>query len=294
MPHTAQTLLKAARLPFLVITPLCLSLGVALMRLQGGEIVIGELLLVLLGALLVHVAVNGFNEYFDFRSGLDLLTRRTLFSGGSGALPAQPLAGSAVLIMALACLLAASLIGLWFVQRSGGLLLLLCLAGAFIAVAYSPLLNRNALACYLAPGLGFGPILILGTLLALGGQPDGLAVLVAAAAGLWISQLLLVNQVPDEQPDRAVGRRHLVVIWGRSGAMEFSLVPLVLSLIIICMVALMLGDIRVLLALFPAMGLWLLAFRAARRPLSSADLGLNLVLVLLALLGLLMGLILAL
>ncbi len=91
MPSLISTLLRAARLPFLVLTPLCLALGVALLQLQGVAPNPQDLLLILLGALLMHVAVNGFNEYFDFRSGLDLMTRRTPFSGGSGALPAQPM-----------------------------------------------------------------------------------------------------------------------------------------------------------------------------------------------------------
>jgi len=44
-------------------------------------------MLALLGAFLAHVSVNTLNEYYDFKSGLDLETIRTPFSGGSGALP---------------------------------------------------------------------------------------------------------------------------------------------------------------------------------------------------------------
>ncbi len=39
------------------------------------------------GLLVAHAAVNIFNDYFDARSGLDYKTRRTPFSGGSGAAP---------------------------------------------------------------------------------------------------------------------------------------------------------------------------------------------------------------
>ena len=293
MPSLISTLLRAARLPFLVLTPLCLALGVALLQLQGVAPNPQDLLLILLGALLMHVAVNGFNEYFDFRSGLDLMTRRTPLSGGSGALPAQPMASQPVLFMSMASLAAASLIGLWFVQRVGPVLLLPCLFGAFIAVAYSPLLNRNALVCYLAPGLGFGPIMVLGTLMALGGQPNALALLVCAAAGVWVSQLLLMNQVPDEQPDRAVGRRHLVVIWGRSGALEFSLAPLAAAAATLLLVGTMLASAWPLLAMAPAVGLLAMALRCARHGVNEPALGLNLVLVLLALLGLAAGLMLS-
>ncbi len=46
--------------------------------------------LVLLGALAAHGAVNALNEYADYRSGLDLRTARTPFSGGSGTLVDHP------------------------------------------------------------------------------------------------------------------------------------------------------------------------------------------------------------
>lgn len=38
--------------------------------------------LAFIGLLLAHISVNVFNDYFDYRSGIDLETKRTLFSGG--------------------------------------------------------------------------------------------------------------------------------------------------------------------------------------------------------------------
>jgi len=55
------------------------------------------LLLILLGAVLAHVSVNTLNEYYDFKSGLDLTTTKTRFSGGSGALPENAEMANAVL-----------------------------------------------------------------------------------------------------------------------------------------------------------------------------------------------------
>ena len=79
--------LGVARGRFLLLTLSCVALGIALAAsAPGGELVIGEAVLVLLGALAAHVAVNALNEWGDYRSGLDLQTRRTAFSGGSGTL----------------------------------------------------------------------------------------------------------------------------------------------------------------------------------------------------------------
>ena len=56
----------------------------------------------MLGALCAHISVNAFNEYLDFKSGLDLKTTRPSFSGDSGTLPANPdFALSALLIAAI-------------------------------------------------------------------------------------------------------------------------------------------------------------------------------------------------
>ncbi|HUU74420.1 MAG TPA: hypothetical protein VMW70_17470, partial [Burkholderiales bacterium] len=73
----AKTLLRAARLPFLVLTPVSIFLGYAASAATSGGIDFTEAMLVFLGAVAAHISVNTFNEYFDFRSGLDATTSKT-------------------------------------------------------------------------------------------------------------------------------------------------------------------------------------------------------------------------
>jgi len=83
--------LGVARGRFLLLTLSCVALGVALAVRGGAEAIsYSDALLVMLGALAAHVAVNALNEWGDYRSGLDLQTRRTAFSGGSGTLVTHP------------------------------------------------------------------------------------------------------------------------------------------------------------------------------------------------------------
>lgn len=290
MDKSFSTLVRAARLPFLIITPLCLIAALALLWLQDVPVSPGDGLRILLGALLVHLAVNGFNEYFDFRSGLDLMTRRTPFSGGSGALPENPAAATAVLYMSAFSLVGAGLMGFSYLIQAGPALIALCALAAVIVVSYSPWLNQHPASCYLAPGLGFGPILMLAAILALGGEPDAKSVAISFLVALWISQLLLVNQLPDEQADRAVGRRHLVVVWGRSGAMEFSFWMLTAGLAWLLLICVAFQLVWLALAFAPALGLTLLAWYLVHHHPTSALLGLNLVLVLTCLTSLCVGL----
>ena len=93
-------LLDPMRLPFLILTPACVVLGLATAIWTSGQINWFHFVLVLIGALSAHISVNTFNEYFDFKSGLDANTKRTPFSGGSGRLPETPEIAQPAFIMA--------------------------------------------------------------------------------------------------------------------------------------------------------------------------------------------------
>lgn len=213
-----------ARLPFLLLTLVCVLLGLATVWTVG-EALDGVLLAkVTIGALCAHLSVNMLNEYADFRSGLDALTQRTPFSGGSGALPARPQWASAVLLVGLLALGVTLAVGLALLRLRGWTLLPIGLAGVLLVLLYTPWLTRHPLLCLLAPGLGLGPLMVVGTHVALGGHD-----LVAALAASWVpgclaSALLLLNQFPDREADRMVGRRNLVIVRGRPWAARLVLV----------------------------------------------------------------------
>ena len=205
---------RASRPDFLVLAPLCVVLGVSLAARQSVVLDPLEVVLVLIGGLLAHVAVNLLNEYDDFRSGLDMLTRRTPFSGGSGALPETPSAAPGVLITACCMLAVVVAIGSYFLWLRGWPMLVLGLSGVVLIVAYTRWITRSPPLCLLAPGLGFGPSMVLGSLVASGGQLDGGALIASMVALLLVSELLLINQFPDREADRRIGRRHLPIVLG--------------------------------------------------------------------------------
>ncbi|WP_372994247.1 prenyltransferase [Marinobacter sp.] len=209
---------RATRPNFLVLAPLCAGLGVAVAWHQGEPPALLDTLLVLIGALLAHAAVNLLNEYEDFVSGLDLITRRTPFSGGSGALPEVPSAARHVLLAALGTLGLVVAVGLYFLWLRGLPMLVLGAAGVVLVLTYTRWITRSPVICLLAPGLGFGPVMILGSLIALGARLDATALAVSAIGLLMVSELLLINQIPDAEADRKVGRRHLVITLGQPAA----------------------------------------------------------------------------
>ena len=209
------SVLRATRPSFLSLTPLCVLIGIGVARASGNHVTLADALLALVGALLAHISVNLLNEYDDFRSGLDLLTVRTPFSGGSGSLPAHPEAAAATRAAGLASLAVTAAIGLYFVSVRGMALLPLGIAGLLLVIAYTPRITHQPLLCLLAPGLGFGPLMVIGTVLAVGGHFSTMAAFASLPPLLLVSGLLLINQFPDVEPDQRAGRRHLPITIGR-------------------------------------------------------------------------------
>jgi len=223
-PSAAAAVLGPMRLPFLILTPACVLLGAAAASRAGLPISIWHLALALVGGILAHVAVNALNEYEDFRSGLDLRTQRTPFSGGSGALPAAPARFHYALVTGLVSAALVLAIGAYFAWVWGRDILPLGLLGLAVILAYTRWITRSVVLCLIAPGLGFGTLMVLGTEFALTGQYSYTGLAASFVPFFLVSDLLLINQFPDVEADRSVGRRHLLVVAGpRVGAWVYAL-----------------------------------------------------------------------
>lgn len=206
--------LMTARPSFLVLTPACIFLGVSIVIYQKLPINYLLLLIIAIGAVSAHVSVNMLNEYFDFKSGLDFQTIKTAFSGGSGALPANPDAAKPTLIMGLITLILTMVIGSYLLLTKGSLILPIGIAGIVLIITYTRWLNKHPLQCLLAPGLGFGVLMVVGTYVVLANKYAQLAWLLSIPPFLLINNLLLLNQYPDIGADACVGRKTLPIAYG--------------------------------------------------------------------------------
>jgi len=204
--------LLETRPQFLLLSVVLVLLGTAMARYDGCFDLL-KFVLTLIGLLLAHSSVNILNDYFDYKSGIDLETIRTPFSGGSGILPKGLLKPKGVYIYGLGCLIAAFAIGIYLTFVSGWQLLPLILLGGPVIYFYTSHLTKW-LAGELWAGLGLGILPVLGTYFVQTGSYSVGAVVASLAPGFLTANLLLLNEFPDVEADKKGGRHNLVIALG--------------------------------------------------------------------------------
>lgn len=209
-----KTVLRSMRIPFLILALVSVFLGLATSVAASEQISYFDFFLVLSGALFAHISVNTFNEHHDFFSGLDAKTTKTPFSGGSGALIENPKAAEAVLYVAIISLVLTIMIGLYFTFSLGILIFPLGVVGVLIIITYTKWLNRYPFLCLVAPGIGFGPLMVIGTHVILAGGYSMQVIWISLVPFFLASNLLLLNQYPDIVADKSIGRRHFPIVYG--------------------------------------------------------------------------------
>ncbi len=228
-----QTLWQSSRPNFLILTLVVTALAVAWLVWAGYPLSPGLVLMVVLAALMVHASVNWLNEVHDACSGLDQLTQRTPFNGGSGALQRYPAGLKMVQRAAFIALACAIGFGVYLVVLWDWRIIPLGLLGLVVILSYSPWMTRQPVWGWSSPGLGLGWVLMLGVAFALTGHyPTGLIAL-AALPFLLINNLLLLNQFPDKQADQQVGRRTLPIAIGDCRALWVFKITLLVSMLVL-------------------------------------------------------------
>jgi len=205
-----------ARAPFLLLPPTLVASGAAAAAWDGRFSWL-HTLMALVGLVVLHMAVNILNEWSDMRSGIDLETERTPFSGGSGTLPAGGMDTWSALVFGLMCSAIGLGIGLWFIPRIGMALVPIMILGAVSILAYTDVLARMGVG-EIAAGFGLGAGPVIGTALVQDGSWSRAAVAASIPAFLMTFNLLLLNEFPDESADRRGGRKNLVILLGRKPA----------------------------------------------------------------------------
>ena len=217
---------------FLILSLVLAFLGTSI-AWHAGSFQLGYAVVAFIGLLLAHISVQAFNDYFDYRSGIDLETERTPFSGGTGILPAALLSPRQVFWLGVGSFLFIIPIGVFFVITSGLLLLpLLLVAGGLIAL-YTPVILKMHWPEW-SPGLGLGILPILGVYFVQTSAYTWPVMVAAVPSGILVHNLLLLNEFPDVEADRKGGRKTLPITMGKAKAgIVYSVLIIVVYLWII-------------------------------------------------------------
>lgn len=212
--------IREIRAPFLLLPTIFVPIGITI-AWNHGYFDLLTAILSIFGVVSLHASVNVLNDYFDYRSGIDLVTTPTPFSGGSRILPAKELTSNSVLFAGIGFLAAGLLTGFYFVYKFAfdPLLTGILLAAAVSIVAYSPLISTWGIG-ELIVGLNFGPMLLLGTYYVQTKTIHPEPILVGAVLGILTTGILYINEFPDTDADMQKGRMHLIARWGKAKAAQ--------------------------------------------------------------------------
>jgi 1,4-dihydroxy-2-naphthoate polyprenyltransferase len=202
-PHT----LTAAFVPVL--------LGTAL-AIQNHSIHIGLFVAMLMASLFIQAATNMFNEYFDFKRGLD--NEHSVGIGGAivrdGIKPktvmniAFSLYGLALILGIYICILTS-----WWLAAIG----LVCMAAGYFytggpyPIAYTPFGE-------LVAGFFMGGLIIVISFFIQTGTVDMTSILVSIPISILVGAILLANNIRDLDGDQEFGRKTLAILIGRNKA----------------------------------------------------------------------------
>jgi 1,4-dihydroxy-2-naphthoate octaprenyltransferase len=220
--RSLKTWVRLARIPFLTgtIVPVALGAVVAWFSARAFNPVL--FILTLLGAVCLHLGTNIINDYFDFKSGCDAINVEGIspISGGSRVLLENMIKPKSAYFVALSFFGIASIIGIALSVVTGWGVLLLGIVGIISGYFYVSQLATRGVG-ELIVGLNFGPLMVLGSSYVQTQRFTFDALIASIPVGLLITAILWINEVPDYTADKAVGKKTLVVRFGRKRAADY-------------------------------------------------------------------------
>ena len=202
--------LSAALIPVAVATALAYANGVAQWE---------PALLCALFAMLMQVASNFINDLYDYKKGTDTEDRLgPKRACAQGWISPQAMRNGIIITLLLAVSVGACLIfygGWWLIGLGAS-----CVIFAFL---YTTLMSYHGLGDLLV-WVFFGFVPVIGTYYVQAGELHTDVWLLAAACGLCVDTLLVLNNYRDRETDRRAGKRTIVVLFGeRFGSLAYLL-----------------------------------------------------------------------
>jgi len=242
--------LRVIRVRFLLASVIAVSVGLAINWTQNNSIDVFAALLTFAGVMALHASVDLLNDFWDYKRGIDTITKRTKMSGGTGVLPEGLLKPSSVYRAGIAFLIIGGGIGAYFVMTDG-IIIAAILAFAILSIYfYSTKIVDSGLAEFFVALKG--TMIVLGAYFIQSNQLTVDVVLAGVIVGVLSSLVLFIASFPDYDADKSKGRKTLVIVAGKRKATRiFWAFPIISLGALIIGVSAQLFPISSLLALVP-------------------------------------------
>jgi 1,4-dihydroxy-2-naphthoate octaprenyltransferase len=211
-----STWLRVIRIRFLLASVIAVSNGLAITYWKYSTLDPLYAILTYIGVVFLHASVDLLNDYWDYKRGIDVATKRTKFSGGTGVLPENLLTPRTVYIAGLVFLILGASIGAYFIMIRGvAIAIILGFAVTAIYFYSTKIVNAGLGELFVAIK---GAMIVLGSLYVQNATLEPAALYGGAIVGILSATVLFINSFPDYEADKSKGRRTLVIILGRKSA----------------------------------------------------------------------------
>ncbi|MED3691721.1 1,4-dihydroxy-2-naphthoate polyprenyltransferase [Peribacillus butanolivorans] len=181
----------------------------------------------MIASILIQAATNLFNEYYDFKRGLD--TEESV--GIGGGIVRHGMTPKLIMTLALSMYGIALILGIYICAVSSWWLAgvgLVCMlvgylyTGGPLPISYTPFGE-------LFSGLFMGFLIILIAFFIQTGFVSSIAILIAIPSGILVGLINLSNNLRDHDGDKAHGRKTMPVVMGRKNALTFMAIMFAFS-----------------------------------------------------------------
>jgi 1,4-dihydroxy-2-naphthoate octaprenyltransferase len=179
----------------------------------------GYFLLVILGLLLNHMALNMTDDYYDFRHLVDVFATdgKNPYTGGSGLLSSGLIQPQKMKNVFITFYIIAIGIGVFLGMMRGAFILLLLVIGFFCAYFYTapPIRFGYRGLGEMAQLLCFGPGIGIGAYYVQAQRISWEAFWGTLPFGIMLFSMITINEIPDYDEDQKGGKLNLVARFGR-------------------------------------------------------------------------------
>ena len=255
---TAKDYLLATRPVFLVASLLPVIFGtvaglqVASQEKPGLNFLV--LLLALVAVTLVNLGINVLNDVYDDINGTDRINRHAVipFTGGSRVIQDNMLTREQMRHWSYLLLGFSLVAGFFLFLHKGYGVVVFGLLGLFLGIGYSmpPVKLASRGLGEVAIALGVGMLPVIGAAWLQAGYFSWAVLWLSVPVGLWVTNIILVNEVPDADADGSSGKKTLAVRFGtRATAGLYLMLNITAALVLI--VAAVAGTIPFMATVLP-------------------------------------------